>query len=101
MAQELIALYDPACNPQRYDRAWKAVELSLAGNSWWESARGFISAAEDRSFRDQVQAFIEQTEPDAKSCHPSFSWRPQACVGTRTLPGGASRGWERAAGSWC
>jgi hypothetical protein len=24
MAHELIALYDPACNPQRYDRAWKA-----------------------------------------------------------------------------
>jgi hypothetical protein len=24
MAAELIALYDPACNPERYDRAWKA-----------------------------------------------------------------------------
>jgi hypothetical protein len=24
MARELIALYDPGCNPQRYDRAWKA-----------------------------------------------------------------------------
>jgi hypothetical protein len=23
MTHELIALYDPACNPQRYDRSWK------------------------------------------------------------------------------
>lgn len=23
IAQELIAIYDPACNPQRYDRSWR------------------------------------------------------------------------------
>jgi hypothetical protein len=24
IARELIAVYDPACNPERYDRAWRA-----------------------------------------------------------------------------
>src|SRR5262249_14920924 len=41
------------------ERAWQALELSLAGDSWWERVKGSLRTAEDRSFRDQVQAFLQ------------------------------------------
>src|SRR5439155_11055189 len=45
---------------QAHDRAWTAIELSLAGTSWWERCRARLAAAEDRAFREQVQAFLTQ-----------------------------------------
>src|SRR5690348_13742480 len=41
------------------DRAWRAVELALAGTSWWEQARARLARAEDRAFRDQLRAFLD------------------------------------------
>jgi serine/threonine protein kinase len=41
------------------DRAWRALELALAGPSWWQSCQLALSSAEPRGFRQQVQAFLD------------------------------------------
>lgn len=48
-----------------HDRAWSAIELSLAGDSWWQKCKARLSAAEDRALRDQIRSFIEQAQPDS------------------------------------
>jgi serine/threonine protein kinase len=48
---------------QANDRAWKAVEIALAGDSWWDRCKGLLGRAEDRAFRSQVQAFLEAAGP--------------------------------------
>src|SRR5215207_4488880 len=40
------------------DRAWRVVELALAGRSWWDTIKAGLAPGEDRAFRDQVNAFI-------------------------------------------
>jgi hypothetical protein len=41
------------------ERAWKALELALAGESFWRRCRSACARAEDRAFRDQVRAFLD------------------------------------------
>src|SRR5258708_770573 len=41
------------------ERAWKALEVALAGDSLWERCKTALASAEDRAFREQVQAFLE------------------------------------------
>ncbi len=54
-------------------RAWAAVELSLAGRSWWDSAKGLLHSGTDRAFRDQVQAFLDANPLDGMDGHgPDF-----------------------------
>jgi serine/threonine protein kinase len=40
------------------DRAWRSVELALAGTSWWDRCKLALSSGEQRAFREQVQAFL-------------------------------------------
>lgn len=40
------------------ERAWKVLELSLVGDSWWERARRLVAPAEERAFREQVQILL-------------------------------------------
>ncbi len=40
------------------DRAWRAVELALAGNSWWDRCKLVVSSADERGFREQIQSFL-------------------------------------------
>ena len=49
-----------------HDRAWKAIEMSLAGDSWWQSVRTRLAPAEERALQQQIVRFLQQTEPDAK-----------------------------------
>jgi hypothetical protein len=42
------------------DRAWRAVELALAGNSWWDRCKLTLSSAETRAFREQVKMVAAQ-----------------------------------------
>jgi serine/threonine protein kinase len=54
-------------------RAWRAVELALAGSSWWDRARLALSSAEQRAFRQQVQAFLQAHPLDNLDGHgPDF-----------------------------
>jgi serine/threonine protein kinase len=41
------------------DRAWRALELALAGPSWWQTCQLALSSADQRGFRQQVQAFLD------------------------------------------
>jgi hypothetical protein len=41
--------------------AWCALEVALAGDSWWDRVKGALARAEDRAFRDQVTAFLQAT----------------------------------------
>ncbi len=40
------------------DRAWRAVEIALAGNSWWDRCKRTLGTGDERAFREQVQAFL-------------------------------------------
>jgi serine/threonine protein kinase len=40
------------------ERAWKALEISLAGDSWWQRCKLKLAAREYQAFREQVQAFL-------------------------------------------
>ena len=47
------------------DRAWTALELALAGDSFWDRCKAALSRGEDRAFRDQVRAFLDTTSVPA------------------------------------
>src|SRR5262249_61615556 len=39
------------------DNAWKALEIALAGESWWDKVKVTLSRGDEQGFRKQVQAF--------------------------------------------
>src|SRR5256885_12037313 len=41
------------------ERAWKAVEIALAGESLWDRCKKALTSAEDRAFSQQVRAFLD------------------------------------------
>jgi serine/threonine protein kinase len=43
------------------DRAWKALEIALAGSSWWERCSVRLAAGEQKAVRQQLQAFLDVT----------------------------------------
>lgn len=43
------------------DRAWRTLEIALAGDSWWQNVRNMLASAQERGFREQVQAFLNST----------------------------------------
>ncbi len=55
------------------DRAWRAVELALAGNSWWDRCKLVVSSADERGFREQIQTFLKANPLDGVDGHgPNF-----------------------------
>jgi hypothetical protein len=51
------------------DSAWRALEVSLAGDSWWQRVQRAFARAEDRAFREQVAAFLKATPLAGLSGH--------------------------------
>jgi serine/threonine protein kinase len=51
------------------DRAWRAVEVALAGNSWWDRCKVALSGADERGFREQIQAFLKANPLDGVDGH--------------------------------
>ena len=43
------------------ERAWKAVELGLGGDSVWERCQALVAPKEVQAFRTQARAFLENT----------------------------------------
>jgi hypothetical protein len=41
------------------ERAWKALEIALAGNSLWERCKVALARAEDKAFAQQVRTFLD------------------------------------------
>jgi uracil-DNA glycosylase family 4 len=43
------------------DRAWRALEIALAGDSFWERCKVFLAPGEEKGFRERVRAFLDVT----------------------------------------
>ncbi len=41
------------------DRAWRALEIALAGDSWWARIKGTLTPAEDKGLARQVRAYLQ------------------------------------------
>jgi uracil-DNA glycosylase family 4 len=41
------------------ERAWKALEVALAGDSLWDRCKLVLARGEERAFREQVQPFLD------------------------------------------
>ncbi|MBN9517721.1 hypothetical protein J0H58_04240, partial [bacterium] len=73
-------------------QAWRAIEIALAGSSWWDRCKLAVSSGEQSAFRSQVTAFLQATPcenlPDAG---PDFRKRClaelKAARKARLLPG--------------
>jgi serine/threonine protein kinase len=56
-----------------HERAWRAVEVAMAGNSWWERCQRVLTTTQERAFREQVQAFLKANPLDgADGFGPDF-----------------------------
>src|SRR5262249_28410076 len=41
------------------ERAWKALEVALAGESLWDRCKLLLASGEDKAFREQVRPFLD------------------------------------------
>ena len=41
------------------ERAWQALEIALAGDSWWDRVKGLLGRREDQALAGQVRAFLD------------------------------------------
>ncbi len=41
------------------ERAWKAFEIALAGDSFWDRCKVVLASGDDKAFREQVRAFLD------------------------------------------
>lgn len=73
-------------------QAWQAIEIALAGSSWWDRCKLAVSTGEQAAFRGQVQAFLQATPcDDLPDAGPDFRKRCltelKAARKARLLPG--------------
>jgi serine/threonine protein kinase len=55
------------------EQAWKALEIALAGESWWERCSRMLASGEQKAFRTHIQAFLDATPLGGLSNHgPEF-----------------------------
>src|SRR4051794_30534299 len=50
-SQALVRALERSC-----DKGWKAIEIALAGDSWWSR---ITSSGDERGFRDQLRHFLD------------------------------------------
>src|SRR5687767_12178459 len=63
-------------------RTWTALEVALAGESFWEKCRVKLSRGEDQGFRKQLQAFLAAL-PDDRLPLPRDAFRQQCLAELR------------------
>jgi serine/threonine protein kinase len=68
-SQRLGRALDHACA-----HAWKALEIALAGDSFWERCRARLASGDNRAFRDQLRAFLDAV-PEGSLPLPSDTFR--------------------------
>jgi uracil-DNA glycosylase family 4 len=44
---------------QANERAWKALEVALAGDSLWDRCKRLLVSAEEKAFREQIRPFLD------------------------------------------
>ncbi len=42
-------------------RAWRTLEMALAGPSWWDQVRSALASGEERAFAREIQSFLDGT----------------------------------------
>jgi len=52
-------------------KAWSAVEVALAGRSWWERCKRVLATGDERAIRAQVNAYLEAHPLDGVDGHGS------------------------------
>src|ERR1700676_4645356 len=52
------------------ERAWKVLEIALAGESFWERCKVVLARAEDQAFRKQVRAFLDSARLELPGENP-------------------------------
>jgi hypothetical protein len=57
--------------------AWRALEVALAGDGWWDRVKLTLARREDQVFREQVGAFLRMTPLAGLPSHPP-EFRQQA-----------------------
>lgn len=45
------------------ERAWRSLELSLAGASWWVACKGLLAPREEQTLARHVQTFLDKVPP--------------------------------------
>jgi hypothetical protein len=65
------------------ERAWRALELALAGTSWWQQVYARLSRADERALGDQVRAFLDSAPLSSLPSH-DLEARRQALRDLRT-----------------
>jgi hypothetical protein len=55
------------------ERAWKALEIALAGESLWNRCKTALTAAEDHAFSQQIRAFLDTTPLAKWSARPQYA----------------------------
>ncbi len=57
-------------------RAWQALEVSLAGESWWQRCKSIlVNSGDDRAFRSRIQAFLATTADEPAAVDTEFRGR--------------------------
>src|SRR5437764_1463595 len=50
------------------DRAWKALEIALSGDSWWSRCRSLLVPGDEKAVGQQIQAFLDAVSlPDLQN----------------------------------
>jgi serine/threonine protein kinase len=60
------------------DRAWRALELALAGDSWWDRFKGKLARREDQALAQQIRAFLDANPLREFAGQPGT--QPQLCL---------------------
>jgi HEAT repeat protein/tetratricopeptide (TPR) repeat protein len=47
------------------ERAWKALEIALAGDSFWDRCKVVLASGDDKAFREQVRTFLDGNQLSA------------------------------------
>jgi serine/threonine protein kinase len=55
------------------ERAWKALEIALAGESFWNRCKSAVAAAEDHAVSQQIRAFLDSTPLAKWSAQPQYA----------------------------
>ena len=61
------------------DRAWRSLEIALAGDTLWDRCKGLLTPRDEQAFRQQVQAFLVSTQLPDLPCNPTEFC--QQCLG--------------------
>jgi hypothetical protein len=46
---------------QANTQAWHAIEIALAGDSWWDRVKARLASGDDKALREQIRSFLEAT----------------------------------------